>query len=189
MDDERNIQRDLAMLAGGLALGLLASRLTPLAASARGSLQQARTGGDPFDKLLKDHRLIQSTLEQMERSGDASTVIKMKQFLILKRTLGKHALAEEDVVYPILHDRAGDQDKSMELYAEHADMKIHLHELENMIRSGQDWTERVRSLRQLIDEHIADEEEEQFPKLRRMMDEEKQRKVAGQIRREEALVL
>ncbi len=107
--------------------------------------------------------------------------------MALKRKLAKHALAEEDVVYPMLHDDAHEEDESKHLYGEHADMKIFLFELEAMLKSGEDWTERVRSLRHLIKEHADEEEQKVFPRLRQTVGENKLPDV--KIRREEALIL
>src|ERR1041385_3358033 len=84
---------------GGLALGIVGSRLVPpLFAMANGALR-ARMGDDPFDPLLRDHRAILGTLEKMREAADDSSVRRLPLLLTLKRTLGKHALAEEDVVY------------------------------------------------------------------------------------------
>ncbi len=118
-----------------------------------------------------------------------STVKRASLFLALKRKLGKHALAEEDVVYPLLHNEGQDAEASKELYDEHADMKILLFELEELLKSGADWSTQVRSLRDLIQEHVNEEEQVVFPKLRQIFDQSQSSKVSGQIRREEALIL
>jgi hemerythrin superfamily protein len=178
----------LAALVGGFALGMLASRMAPLIASASGSIR-ARSGEDPLQRLLDDHQNILSTLHEMEQNGSGSLPRRGVLFLRLKRTLGKHALAEEDVVYPLLHDEVHDTDATKHLYREHADMKIHLYELENLLKANADWTDRVRSLRQLIEGHIREEEEVEFPKLRALMDDGRKRSVSGLVRREEALIL
>jgi hemerythrin superfamily protein len=102
--------------------------------------------------------------------------------------LGKHAMAEEDVVYPLLH-RAHAETETRQLYDEHADIKIHLYELEQMVMRNEDCRNRVISLRQLIEIHARQEEEQEFPRLREVLREGDRAMVAGQIRREEALVL
>lgn len=187
MQNNRTIPRELTYVVGGLALGLVVNKMIPLFASAGGALR-SRAGEDPFQKLLDDHRLIQDTLEEMEHSGNRSIAWRAKQFLTLKTVLGKHAMAEEDVVYPLLHDRANAAEEAKHLYDEHADIKIHMYELETLLKANADWTSVVRSLRQIIDDHIEDEEQVEFPRLRQVLDERNTRKLAGQIRREEALV-
>jgi hemerythrin superfamily protein len=186
--DNNSSSMQIAAVVGGMALGMLISRMIPVFASARGSMR-ARSGADPFERLIEDHRRILETLDQMERHGSASLARRAPLFLTLKRTLAKHALAEEDVIYPMLHDEARETEKTKHLYDEHADIKIHLFELEKMLKSGEDWTHRVRALRQLIAEHAREEEEIEFPKVRALLDEKRRRSVSGLVRREEAMIL
>ncbi len=189
MGENRSAGRDIAVLLGGLAAGILGSRLLPpLIAMANGS-GRVRRGHDPFELLIEDHRMILATLDQMLAEPAESTVKRTSLYLALKRKLAKHALAEEDVVYPLLHNQGQDAEASKELYDEHADMKILLFELEELLKSGEDWSRQVRSLRDLIQDHVNDEEQVVFPKLRQIFDESRTAKISGQISREEALIL
>jgi hemerythrin superfamily protein len=150
---------------------------------------RTRVGQDPFDRLIQDHRIILQTLDDMERHGSGSMARRGALFLRLKRTLAKHAMAEEDVVYPLLHDDARREEASKQLYQEHADMKIHLFELERLLKANEDWSERVRTLRDIISEHARQEEEVEFPRLREALDKDRTRKLSAYIRREESMVL
>jgi hemerythrin superfamily protein len=178
-----------AALAGGVAIGVLGSRLLPpVMANASGSVR-AKFGRDPFRALEQDHRLIEAALEQMAAAADESVAQRTKLFLLFKRKLGKHALAEEDVVYPVLHDVSGSKEKALELFEEHAQMKIHLYGLENALTSPVQWGERVQRLREVILPHIRDEEDVEFPRLRRILQEKQNAAIAGKILREEAMIL
>jgi hemerythrin superfamily protein len=189
MTDTRNSSRDIAVLIAGIAAGVLGSRLLPpLVAAAAGSAR-ARKSGDPFDMLVADHRALESLLADMAETDASSTARRASLFMMLKRKLGKHALAEEDVVYPILHNDAEDFSESRDLYDEHADMKILLFTIEERLKAGADWSEEVRNLRALIESHIVEEEQIVFPKLRERMDQSRKNSVSGQISREEALIL
>lgn len=186
---DRSMTRDMAAVAGGLAVGVITSRLLPpLLASATGSVR-ARLGQDPLERLTRDHRRIASLLDQMVQASDDSAARRMALFLALKRTLAKHALAEEDVVYPLLHREAGAAEATRQLYAEHAEMKIHLYELETALRGGASWAGRASALQALVARHIREEEDVQFPKLQALMGERERHRVSGQIHREEALIV
>jgi hemerythrin superfamily protein len=172
-----------------MAAGVVASRLLPpLVAQAVGDVK-ARSGGDPFDRLIQDHRKMLSLLDRMREVPQDARVERTKLFLALKRTLAKHALAEEDIVYPLLHDDVHEVQQSKHLYDEHADIKIHLFELERMLMNNENWIRRVESLRDLIERHARDEEEVEFPKLRQSLDDQRRRTLSQHIQREEALVL
>ena len=189
MRDNRSFPWDIAALAGGVALGVVASRLLPpVVANASGAVR-AKFGQDPFRKLEQDHRYVKSLLRKMAEASEDSAAQRVKLLLMFKRALGKHAMAEEDVVYPILHEVAGAAEQARELYDEHAQMKIHLYGLETAIESGPEWGERVRRLQDLIGEHIRDEEDVEFPRLRALLQERQNAELAGKILREEALVL
>jgi iron-sulfur cluster repair protein YtfE (RIC family) len=185
--NKRDVSRDVAALLGGVALGIMGSRLLPpLFASANGTVR-GRLGADPFDQLIQDHRRILSILDQM--IWEDATTRRGKLFLQLKRTLAKHAMAEEDVVYPLLIEGRLSDDDVKHLYEEHADIKISLFRLERMLKNKEDWTSTVRDLRELVQKHAREEEEIEFPKLRMASDRRHKGTIAGQIRREEALVL
>jgi iron-sulfur cluster repair protein YtfE (RIC family) len=182
-------KRDMAAIAGGLAVGVIGSRLlAPMMATASGSMR-ARFGQDPFKQLIEDHRYILSLLNEMEQTHADATTLRAKLFLALKRTLAKHALAEEDIVYPMLHGDVHAVEESRHLYDEHAEIKIHLFELERLLKEKIDWRQRVRELRNLIEAHARQEEEIEFPKLRQILSRRGNTTLSGQIRREESLLL
>ena len=177
------------MVIGGIAVGLAGSRLLPpLIAMASGAMRGKFTG-DPFQKLENDHRLILGTLETMEQQRDTGMGKRTALFLTLKRKLGKHALAEEDVVYPLLQGEAARHEAAKHLYEEHAEMKVLLFDIESCIMESRVWTEPVRRLREMIERHAREEETEQFPHLRAILDESRVSQVAAQVHREQALIL
>src|SRR4051794_25221842 len=100
----------VAMLLGGVAAGVVGSRLLPPVIAALTGSGRVRGGGDPFALLIADHRQIQSILQEMMAAPIDSKFRRSRLFLMLKRKLAKHAMAEEDVVYPIVHGHAEGQD-------------------------------------------------------------------------------
>lgn len=190
MQQERNwISKEAVYAVGGLAAGVLISRLAPPLFGIVSGRMRTGMGADPFELLIDDHRRIQAALREMEQHADGSIAQRGKLFLVLKRTLGKHAMAEEDVVYPMLTDAARRDEYARRLYQEHAEMKIKLFELEELLKRRESWHGKIQPLRELIEGHIRDEENREFPALRQTLLESGRRKLAGQIRREEAMVL
>lgn len=125
----------------------------------------------------------------MEQGGDAGTLQRTQWLLRLKRGLAAHAMAEEDVIYPLLSEQAGEQEAAAQLYAEHGAMKTHLYALERDLGDGAAWMDRVAALRNLIADHARQEEDVEFPRLRRLLDEDSAKRVARHVRRERALIL
>jgi hemerythrin superfamily protein len=186
---QRFNMRGVAAFAGGAAAAFVASRMLPPFLAQAAGTARAAAGRDPFDMLAHDHRIILGLLEDMERSPDNATFTRMQKLLQLKRRLSAHALAEEDVIYPLLHDAAGAVTDVRHLYSEHAEMKIHLHALEQMPKNDPDWARRAGELRALILSHVRQEEEIDFPKLRAALSERETRRMTGNMQREKALLL
>lgn len=179
----------LAAFATGALAGIIASRaLPPLLAQASGAMHGA-AGYDPFHVLEQDHRLIATLLTDLEQSPQDAVFERTQKLFRLKRRLAAHALAEEDLIYPMLFEQAGDQDDARRLYSDHADIKIHLYALESMAKDDPEWLPRVSELKTLIESHVRQEEEVDFPKLRMETDPETLSKLFGKLKREKALIL
>lgn len=178
--------RILAAIAGGATAGFLAGRLLPpLLAQARGRARAGR-GGDALDVLARDHRIILSLLGRMEESSPDARIERTQLLARLKRRLGAHALAEEDVVYPLLHDTQVADVRS--LNEDHLHIKMHLLTLENTATHDPQWQATVAALRALIAQHVRQEEEVEFPRLRDALDRAGLVRMSGQVLRERALL-
>jgi hemerythrin superfamily protein len=187
MRSHNNTNRTVAILLGTIAGSIVAGRLLPPLIAALASAGRVRAGRDPFAQLIDDHRKIRGLLDEMLAATTDSRLNRGRLFLALKRKLAKHAMAEEDVVYPIVSKHSATEGKH--LYDEHADMKVFLYDIESRLMAGEDWNEPVRSLRALVLSHVNEEENTVFPRLRQQLDESALPKVSGQISREEALVV
>ena len=181
--------RAAASFAGGALIAFVGSRLLPpLVAQARGAAR-TRGGGDPLGSLLDDHRAIRSHLDVMVESADREVFSRTQHLLRLKRCLAAHAMAEEDIVYPALREHLATADDATHLYEEHAEMKILLYKLEQTPKSDEQWHLHATELRTLIQGHLRQEEEVDFPNLRGALDESTSTELASKIAREKALLL
>lgn len=181
--------RDLIAFGAGMLAGLAAGRIAPpVAGQAIGSLS-ARAGGDPFDALAGDHRKVLALFDVIERTDDSARLRRATLLFQLKRMLTAHALAEEDIIYPMLRDDAQREEMATKLYREHAEMKVRLFELEHQSKNSPAWMAKLRELRQIVASHARQEEESEFPRLRSVLKEEGKSQLFGEIRREKALLL
>jgi hemerythrin superfamily protein len=178
-----------AMLAIGAAGGVILGRFAPVLFANASGLVRASAGQDPFDGLIREHRQLLSLLDKMEHTPKENPVKRAALFLKFKRTIGKHALAEEDIVYPCLRDDAERRQETEKLYQEHARMKVLLFELDRSMKEDEAWTARVRDLRNEIEPHARQEEEVEFPRLKAVMDEKRTAELSRMIYQEEALIV
>ncbi len=177
------------LLGIGAATGVLFGRFLPLVFANASGLLLGAAGRDPFAGLIQEHRKLLSLLERMEGQTASEWAKRKLLFLAFKRTIGKHAMAEEDIIYPMLKTEGERHESTQKLYREHASMKIHLFELEGAIHQEEEWREAVRALRSEIEPHAREEEEVEFPRLRELLDEAGTAELTRKIRQEEALIV
>ena len=181
--------RDAILFGAGAILTLAATRIAPpFAGRAFGSLR-AMAGTDPFDALARDHQKVLALFDRIEATDSSQIARRTAMLLQVKRMLTAHALAEEDIVYPMLHDDAQRREQAKKLYREHAEMKVRLFELEHKAKDDPSWIEELRALHRIVAEHAREEEQSEFPKLRAALDEKQCTSLLGEVSREKSMLL
>jgi hemerythrin-like domain-containing protein len=80
----------------------------------------------------------------------------------LHRELEAHARVEEDHFYPALRKTAQAGEEVRDGREEHQRMRALMSEVEGMEPGSDEWLDTLLDLRDLIEHHVADEEEEMF---------------------------
>ncbi|HSX55653.1 MAG TPA: hemerythrin domain-containing protein [Sphingomonas sp.] len=161
----------LGKLAGATAAG---AALGVLAMLGRKAAVQAHTAlaGDWMDGLIAEHQAVLKLFDAIEATDDKALGRRMMLLGQIKHALAKHAIEEENVIYPALRE-AGKIEDADELTREHGYVKQYLYELENMPKTSPTFLEKVRKFRADLEEHMDEEEERLFPALRTQLSEEK----------------
>jgi len=114
--------------------------------------------------LKKQHREAKSLFialkKESKRSAEATAEKLVKSLLC-------HMLIEEEIFYPAV--KAIDDDLVLEAYEEHATARFAMRRLVDTEGRDEHFEARVTSLRELIDHHVEEEEEELFPKVEKKM--------------------
>ena len=154
----------------GVAVGLAAN-------TARKMIMQLPSISGSWDESLKqEHALTLTLFDTLEATSDDATTTRAGLIKKLKYALTKHAVAEENVIYPALRE-AGERVEADELNSEHGYVKTYLYELDNMAKDSSAFLPKVREFRALIEEHIRDEEDKIFPQLKAQLSEEQDKKL------------
>ena len=181
--------RDMMVFGAGALLSLAASRVAPpFAGRAIGSLR-TMAGTDPFDALAQDHQKALAMFEAIEATDNSATGRRAAMLFQLKRMLTAHALAEEDIIYPMLRDDAHRHEQAVKLYRDHAEVKVKLFELEHMAKDSPGWMTELKALHHMIESHAREEEQMEFPKLRAALDESRRANLLGEVQREKSMLL
>ena len=110
--------------------------------------------------------------DALEATDETNTTKRSMLLSHLKHALMKHAIEEENVIYPALRE-AGEAEAADELNSEHGYVKQYLYELENIPNASPDWIAKLRQFRTDIEAHMHEEEENLFPMLRARLSDEK----------------
>jgi len=158
---------------GTLALAAVAGAAVGLAANFGRKLAvqgMAAQAGDWDEVLHAEHEMVLALFDQMAATTDEQARTRAHLFGKIKAALAKHAMEEENVIYPALREANNAHDADA-LNGEHGYVKTFLYELENMDPASPDWLAKIRTFRALLEEHIRMEEDEVFPVLKAALDE------------------
>lgn len=139
--------------------------------------------GDWLDALKTEHQLALAIFDKIEATDDSQTMMRTHLLTKLKYALDKHAVEEENVIYPALRQAnlAHDADA---LNSEHGYVKTYLYELETLPKDSADWLARVRDFRSMIQEHTRMEEDEVFPTFRKAMSDTQNARLTSLMNKE-----
>lgn len=168
----------LGAVAAGAALGFAANLGRKFAVQA-----MSGASGDWFEAIKTEHRMAMAIFDKIEATRDDQTTQRMLLLTKLKYALGKHAIEEEDVIYPALRDAAQKQ-AADKLNHDHGYIKTYLYELLNMPKDSPAWIAKVREFRALVEEHVREEEDEIFPSFRAQMSDEQNAKLTTLLNKE-----
>jgi iron-sulfur cluster repair protein YtfE (RIC family) len=164
--------------AGGLALGVLAMLGRKAAVQAPTAL-----AGNWDDALKLEHAATRKVFDALEATDEKSTAKRNMLLSHLKHALMKHAIEEENVIYPALRD-AGQADAADGLNKDHGYVKQYLYTLENTPTASPEWIATVRKFRADIEQHMREEEDNLFPMLRATLSEARNKELTLMMNKE-----
>ena len=165
-------------VAGGAALGILAMLGRKAAVQAPTAL-----AGNWGEALVVEHQATLKVFDAIEATDENNTIKRSMLLSHLKHALLKHAVEEENVIYPALRE-IGQREAADALTKEHGYVKQYLYELENTPTASPDWIAKVRAFRKDIEEHMQEEEMKLFPMLRSQLSEERNKALTAQMNKE-----
>lgn len=113
--------------------------------------------------LMIDHREVEGLFLAYGTAVDPTVKARCVARICLDLTV--HAEIEEAVVYPLARKATGDKELVDHAIEEHAEMKALVAKLEGMSTVGRERDELMEKLRTSVEEHVAEEEGNLFPKL------------------------
>lgn len=123
---------------------------------------------DATELLKKDHAAVKKLFTAFGRT--TARAVKKRQELIdrLAGEIEVHARIEEEIFYPAARGVEGGAELVEHALAEHGDAREMLAGIRGMEMSGTEVADRVKELKQAIQDHVEEEEGELFEVARRL---------------------
>lgn len=120
------------------------------------------------ESLKQDHRAVAELFAQHEAAGEKAFVEKGEIAERILNALDVHTQIEEEIFYPAARDGATGETEELlaEAYEEHQVAKRLMAELRSATPSAEQWDAKMKVLKETIEHHVGEEENELFPKVR-----------------------
>jgi hypothetical protein len=125
---------------------------------------------DAFNLLKADHRKVAGLFDELE-SADGKA--KLQVFEQIKTELELHTHIEEKIFYPALEKPRETHDLTLEAYEEHDVVKKLLRQLSRAKTAIDEWEAQAKVLRENVEHHVEEEENELFEKAEAALGEER----------------
>jgi hemerythrin superfamily protein len=124
---------------------------------------------DALDLLKQDHQAVKSLFDQIDDAEDAKQ--RKKLFDQIDTELNIHAHIEETVFYPEMQKIDELKEMVEEALEEHQEVKTLLEEMEALDPENEQFSASLEELMENVEHHVAEEEDEMFPKVREQCDQ------------------
>lgn len=134
---------------------------------------------DIFELIKGDHRKVESLFAEIENTKSAK---KLDQcFKQLCQELTVHAQVEELTFYPTMRDNEKTEELVDEAEEEHVEVKILLEQLKSLDSQSSEFKDKMSQLKQAVEHHVQEEENEVLPKVQKSMSEEQLSQLAAEF--------
>lgn len=142
-----------------------------------GAVTRTKDDMNIAEVLIMDHRKADTLFMEIDSTSD---VQKLQEFFgQLYKDLTVHAEAEEEVVYPAVRSY---YNNTQELYSEQAQMKEMLADIKATSPSSSDFKAKIQRLKDVVHDHVRQEENDLFPYIRRNLSEAQMEQMSSQFK-------
>jgi hemerythrin-like domain-containing protein len=140
-------------------------------------------------KLLEeDHRKVKKLLEQGDETTERAAKTRTELFEKIKSEMEVHEAIEEEIFYPALKQHEKAMEVVLEGYEEHHVVNSIIGELEGVDVQDETWAAKFAVMKENIEHHIEEEEDEMFEQARNVFSGEELDELGSAMeRRKEAL--
>lgn len=127
-----------------------------------------------LDLLKDDHDKVRDLLEQLVNTTERAEKKRPELLARIEKEMQVHTQIEEEIFYPAFKKASGKSNDKMyyEAHEEHRAVEdLVMPDLKQADPTGTQFSGRAKVLKELIEHHAGEEEEEMFPQARKTMSE------------------
>ena len=124
---------------------------------------------DGLKMLEQDHDRVKELMGHIEEGADDE---REQLFAVLVDELRIHETIEEEVLYPTLKEHPRTEEITLEGFEEHHVVDVVIGELDNVAYDDERWGAKFTVMKENLEHHIGEEEDEMFPQAREVLDED-----------------
>ena len=134
-----------------------------------------------FQLLKEDHQKVSGIFQQLEPTTERAEKTRTELVAKLREELDIHAKIEESIFYPSIKQAAETREIVLEGFEEHHVIKMLLKELDSMPVDTEQWTAKLKVLKENVEHHVEEEEQEMFQKAREVLSEDEINQLGAQL--------
>jgi iron-sulfur cluster repair protein YtfE (RIC family) len=142
-----------------------------------------------IDMLKEDHDRVRKLLSELVESTERAEKKRAQLLETIEKELKIHTLLEEEIFYPAFKDAGGKDNARMyyEALEEHrAVEELILPDLKNTDPTSVEFSGRAKVLKEMVEHHASEEEQELFPLARKSMSEKQLTELAELVKERKA---
>ena len=124
-----------------------------------------------LDLLEEDHENVKKLLEDLDSTTERGVKTRQELFARIKKEMQVHETIEEEILYPALKDHPKAKEVVLEGYEEHHVVDQIMGELEKVPFDDETWGAKLSVMKENIEHHIEEEEDDMFKKAREIFDQ------------------
>lgn len=136
---------------------------------------------DAIALLKQDHEKVRGLLDSLEKANEGPR--RAKLLGQIEQELKVHTTIEEEIFYPAFREAAKKKDDQVLVYEavqEHHMVDVALPEAGDGA-NNEDLKAKAKVLKELVEHHAGEEEDDMFPRARKLMSREELRDLGGQM--------
>jgi len=150
------------------------------------SIQIETRETDIFTHLRRKHREVSALIGHLANADGDDGSTRERIFRQVREALETHSQAEATVFYRQLRDAGADRDLLDQAEEEHDEIAQLLDDISGTPVDDDEWIAKILELQDIVDHHVAEEEDDVFMVARDLVTPEQAIELAVRMRREES---